>query len=112
MQPNMVKWQEFQVHNKSRQIAQLDTMIDEFEQMIIMLEQQIAAQASKADTDFTTSTMIRAIRQRRDNLVTSVDNLKKQRANIKTELIELEMHSTQILAGHKRYRSSAGQVVV
>jgi len=77
-----VKWQEFQKHNKHRQLAQLNRMIEEFEQMISELEQQMA----KAGAHFSTATVVQAARQRRDNLIASVNNLKNQRDIAREEL--------------------------
>jgi len=94
--PHIVKWQEFQKHNKHRQLAQLDKMIDEFEQMISDLEQQMA----KAPAHFSATTMVQAARQRRDNLIASVANLKNQR---EAALLELEQFPSSIKINQTNY---------
>jgi len=101
MQPNQLKWQEFQLLNKHRQIAQLDTMIDEFEKMIAELEEQIIIKEHKKDTNFATSTVAQAARQRRDNLVASVNNLRVQRDTAASELSDMKMYQNLMTGRHK-----------
>jgi len=117
MRASKVKWQEFQWQNKHRQLAQLESMINEFEQMIKELEQQIAEVVAKEGAHFSASTMVQAARQRRSNLIASVDNLKKQYEAAQAEIAEFEALQYPILARHspvmnRRETSSARQIMV
>jgi flagellar export protein FliJ len=91
---NLVQLKRFQVKEKSRQLAQLDMMIAEFERMAQELDAQIAAEEKKAGiTDiahFAYPTFAKAARQRRDNLLESRDGLEQQRAAARAALAEAE----------------------
>jgi len=91
------KFQEFQAQTKRNQIAQLDRMINEFEQMIMVMEEQIAEEehlnGDNQRKNFTHANFAKIVRQRRDNLCQSLDDLKKQRENAAAVLAEIEaMH--------------------
>lgn len=80
---NLVRLRQFQVNEKRRQLAQLDTMIAEFDRMATELDIQIAAEEKKAGiTDvnhFAYPTFAKAARLRRDNLKNSRRDLLRQR---------------------------------
>ncbi|MCT7374731.1 flagellar export protein FliJ [Chelativorans salis] len=92
---NLVRLKQFQVNEKRRRIAQLDTMIAEFNRMADELEAQVAAEEAKAGiTDqnhFAYPTFAKAARLRRDNLRTSQADLAQQKEQAEDELVEAEV---------------------
>ncbi len=74
----------FAAEEKARKVADLESMIREFEQMAVDLERQIASEEDrtgcKDSKHFAYSTFAKAAAQRRDNLVTSVEDLKAKHA--------------------------------
>jgi len=113
------KLQEFQVQNKRRQLIQLDKMIDEFKTMIIMLEEQIAAQtgsnATPARDNFAHMNFVKAMRKRHDNLRQSLKDLEQQREHAITELAEIEADHQRLAARQqmiKRTNYSASAAMV
>lgn len=92
---NNIQWRRFQVREKTRQLVQLDMMINEFERMAEELQQQIEAEERKAGiTDvnhFAYPTFARAARQRRDNLLESRAGLLGQREAAQKALAEAEV---------------------
>lgn len=91
---NLVQLKRFQVKEKSRQLAQLELMIGEFEKMAQELDAQIIAEERKAGiTDihhFAYPTFAKAARQRRDNLLESRQGLEEQRSAARAALAEAE----------------------
>ena len=91
---NLVRLKQFQVNEKRRQVAQLDTMMAEFERMATELELQIAAEEKKAGiTDinhFAYPTFAKAARMRRDNLRNSLADLARQKSAAELILAEAE----------------------
>ncbi|PZO77912.1 MAG: flagellar export protein FliJ [Mesorhizobium amorphae] len=91
---NLVRLKQFQVSDKRRQLAQLDTMIAEFDRMANELDVQIAAEEKKAGiTDinhFAYPTFAKAARQRRDNLKNSQADLLSRRGSAQSLLSEAE----------------------
>lgn len=116
---NLVRLKQFQVNDKRRQLAQLDTMIAEFERMAAELDVQINAEEKKAGitdiTHFAYPTFAKAARTRRDNLVTSQTELRQQReaaasalADAEQELAKAEMlESRDSRAGRDNERNAA-----
>lgn len=91
---NLVRLKQFQVNEKRRQLAQLDTMIGEFDRMANELDVQIVAEEKKAgitDTShFAYPTFAKAARLRRDNLKNSQYDLMQQKKAAETLLAEAE----------------------
>lgn len=91
---NLVRLKQFQVNEKRRQLAQLETMIAEFERMATELDVQITAEEKKAGiTDinhFAYPTFAKAARQRRDNMKNSQADLAAQKEAAETLLAEAE----------------------
>ncbi|MCP4385222.1 MAG: flagellar export protein FliJ [Hyphomicrobiales bacterium] len=89
---NLVRLKRFAVEDKQRQVAQIETMIAEFEKMAGDLDEQVAAEQERSgirDTDhFAYPTFAKAATQRRDNLKASADELKAQLAAATSELSE------------------------
>jgi len=111
IQPDIVKLQEFQAQNKRDQIVQLDRMIHEFEQMIIAMEEQIVVESREFDNNqcehFAHANFAKAARQRRENLRQSLDDLKKQRENVETELAEIEASRQTIAMRRNLFRQTS-----
>lgn len=91
---NLVRLKQFQVNEKRRQLAQLETMIAEFDRMATELDVQIAAEEKKAGiTDinhFAYPTFAKAARQRRDNMKNSQADLAAQKEAAEALLAEAE----------------------
>ncbi len=91
---NMIRLRQFKVAEKHRQVMQLETMIGEFERMANELDAQIVAEEKKSGiTDqahFAYPTFAKAARTRRDNLATSIRDLKQQKESAEAELLEAE----------------------
>lgn len=91
---NIVRLKRFQVREKSRQLAQLDTMVSEFERMAQELDLQIANEEKKAgitDTShFAYPTFAKAARTRKENLQVSQRDLKIQREAAEAALEEAD----------------------
>ena len=90
-----IKTKQFNVHEKNKQVCQIDTMIQEFTKMADELSQQIKYEEEKAGiTDinhFAYPTFAKAARDRRENLINSINDLKKQKTNVETDINETEM---------------------
>jgi flagellar export protein FliJ len=91
---NMIRLRQFKVAEKHRQVMQLETMISEFERMASELDAQIVAEEKKSGiTDqnhFAYPTFAKAARTRRDNLSTSIRDLKQQKEAAEAELMDAE----------------------
>ena len=74
----------FEAREKGRKVADLESMIREFEIMTIDLDRQISNEEERTGVrdpgHFAYSTFAKAARQRRDNLQTSVDDLRAKLA--------------------------------
>ena len=79
---SVVRLRKFQVREKSRQVAQIDTMMGEFTRMAADLDAQIAYEEKKTGIDdpdhFAYSTFAKAARARRENLQNSTLDLESQ----------------------------------
>ena len=91
---NLLRLKHFQVEDKTRQLAQIDMMIAEFEKMHGDLQAQVEFEEEKAGiTDpghFAYPTFAKAARQRQENLVGSIDELKEKRVNAEADLEEAD----------------------
>ena len=107
---NLVRLKQFQANEKRRQLAQLETMMAEFERMAGELDLQIAAEEKKAgitDTGhFAYPTFARAARQRRDNLRNSQADLMSQKEAAEFALAEAEGELAKAEALELRDRAS------
>lgn len=92
---NLVRLKQFKVNEKRRQLAQLDTMIAEFDRMASELDAQISVEETKSGiTDvnhFAYPTFAKAARLRRDNLNNSRTDLLQQKGAAEAELAEAAM---------------------
>lgn len=88
----LIRLKRFQVEEKRRQVAQIETMIAEFERMAKELNDQILAEQERSGIHdaghFAYPTFAKAATQRRDNLAASGHALKDQLAAAKVECEE------------------------
>jgi flagellar FliJ protein len=91
---NLLRLKHFQVEDKTRQLAQIDMMITEFQRMADDLESQIKFEEEKAGiTDtchFAYPTFAKAAVQRRDNLLESIRDLNEKRKGAQDALDEAD----------------------
>lgn len=91
---NMIRLRQFKVAEKHRQVMQLETMIAEFERMANELDAQIIAEEKKSgisdQNHFAYPTFAKAARTRRDNLATSIRDLKAQKESAESDLLDAE----------------------
>jgi flagellar export protein FliJ len=86
---SLIRLKRFHADEKRRQVAQIETMIAEFERMARELDDQILAEQERSGIHdvghFAYPTFAKAAMQRRDNLRTSADDLKAQLAAAQAE---------------------------
>ena len=91
---NLLRLKHFQVEDKTRQLAQIDMMIAEFEKMHGDLQAQITIEEEKAGiTDashFAYPTFAKAARARQENLDGSIRDLKDKRVNAEAALVDAD----------------------
>jgi flagellar export protein FliJ len=78
----LIRLKRFQVDEKRRRVAQIETMIADFDRMATDLDREIAAEEHRSGISdlahFAYPTYAKAARTRRDNLKRSADELKTQ----------------------------------
>lgn len=88
----LIRLRKFQVDEKRRRTAQIESMIAEFERMTVELDREIKFEQDKAGisdpSHFAYPTYAKAAKQRRENLMRSVEDLKVQLNDAKAELAE------------------------
>ena len=88
----LMQLKRFEVQEKRRKVAELDAMINEFNQMAADLDHQIAIEQERAgvsDTNHYAYPMLaKAAIQRRDNLLASAADLEAKLANVRDNLAE------------------------
>lgn len=91
---SVLRLKRFQVQEKARQVAQIETMISQFKSMAEDLVAQIAYEEKKAGIDdvnhFAYPTFAKAARLRQENLETSIQDLYDQQAAAKQALEEVQ----------------------
>ena len=104
----LIRLKRFQVDEKRRRVAQIETMIADFERMAGDLDREIAAEEQKAGISdpahFAYPTYAKAATQRRDNLRRSAHDLQDQLNDAKAELGEAfeELKKVEILEDRER----------
>ena len=87
---SVLRLKRFQVQEKARQVAQIETMVSQFKSMSDDLLSQIAYEEMKVGIDdinhFAYPTFAKAARLRQENLLTSIQDLHDQQANAKLAL--------------------------
>ncbi|MGR7996513.1 flagellar export protein FliJ [Xanthobacter sp. ZOL 2024] len=90
----LIRAKKFQIDDMRRRVAQIDTMIADFERMAVDLDRDIAAEEGRTGVNdpnhFAYSPLALASRGRRDNLRRSVDDLVAQRDAAAKTLAEAE----------------------
>lgn len=88
----LLRLKRFHVEEKRRQVAQIETMIAEFERMAKELNDQVVAEQERSGIHdaghFAYPTFAKAATQRRDNLAASANELKGQLAGARAEFDE------------------------
>jgi flagellar protein FliJ len=91
---SLLRTKRFQVDEKRRRVAQIETMIAEFGRMAGELDREITGEEQKAgitdQSHFAYPTYARAARTRRENLSRSADDLRDQLAEAKARLEEAQ----------------------
>ena len=91
---NLLRLKHFQVEDKTRQLAQIDMMISEFQRMADDLDSQIKFEEEKAGISdpahFAYPTFAKAAVQRRDNLMVSIRDLNDKRIGAQEALDEAD----------------------
>ncbi|MGD0634552.1 MAG: flagellar export protein FliJ [Beijerinckiaceae bacterium] len=105
---SLLRLKRFQVDERRRRVAQIETMIAEFLRMAGDLDREIATEEQKAGiTDmahFAYPTYARAARARRENLTRSADELKEQLGEARQQVDEatVELTKAQGLEGREK----------
>lgn len=88
----LIRSKRFKVEEKRRQVAQIESMIAEFERMAQALDNQVATEQERSgihDTDhFAYPTTAKAAIQRRDNLFASTNELRERLRVAESECAE------------------------
>lgn len=91
---SLYRARQFEVEEKRQQVADLESMINDFRRMAADLDQQIEAEHQKSGirdvNHFAYPPFAKAARQRRDNLMTSVEDLLGKLAVTKRDLEGVE----------------------
>ena len=107
-----LKLKRFEADEKQRKVADIEAMINEFEQMAADLERQIVSEEERTgirnEAHFAYSTFARAAAQRRDNLRASVADLRAKHESavaVRDEaLAELDVAASAEERGNDRGR--------
>ena len=88
----LIRLRKFQVDEKRRRVAQIESMVADFDRMAADLEREITAEQDRAGihdpTHFAYPTYAKAAMVRRDNLKRSADELKGQLEDARMALAE------------------------
>jgi flagellar export protein FliJ len=111
----LLRLKRFQVDEKRRRVAQIETMIAEFERMGADLDREIRAEQDRAGihdpAHFAYPTYAKAAIQRRENLKRSADELKAQLDQAKETLSEAfeELKKVELLDERDQLRDRAAE---
>jgi flagellar export protein FliJ len=109
----LIRLRKFQVDEKRRKVAQIETMIAEFERMATELDREIKAEQDRAGIHdpghFAYPTYAKAAMQRRENLVRSAEDLKVQLDDAKNALADAfeELKKVEMLDERDQMRERA-----
>ena len=113
---SLIRLKRFQVDEKRRRVAQIETMIAEFERMSADLDREIETEQNRAGINdpahFAYPTYARAARTRRDNLMNSANDLRVQLQDAKEALAEAfeELKKVQILDEREQGRERSAEM--
>lgn len=111
----LIRAKRFKIEDARRRLAQIDTMVGEFDRMAAEMERDIAAEEQRSGiTDpkhFAYSPLAASARQRRENLVRSADELRGQRAEAQAAFAEAEAELVLVEAAGERERTAEGEAI-
>jgi flagellar FliJ protein len=111
----LIRLRKFQVDEKRRRTAQIESMIAEFDRMSVDLEREIKTEQDRAGINdpghFAYPTYAKAATQRRENLRRSIDDLKVQLDEAKAQLGEAfeELKKVELLDERDQMRERAAE---
>lgn len=111
----LIRLKKFQVDEKRRRVAQIESMIADFQRMSVDLDREIQTEQDRAGINdpahFAYPTYAKAALGRRDNLRQSADNLQGQLDEAKAELQEAfeDMKKVEILEDRERATERAAE---
>ena len=109
----LIRLKKFQVDEKRRRVAQIETMIAEFDRMAVDMEREIKTEQDRAGiqdpSHFAYPTYAKAAIQRRENLTRSADELRIQLEDAKSLLTEAfeELKKVELLDERDQARERA-----
>jgi len=109
----LIRLKKFQVDDKRRRVAQIETMIADFERMARDLDREIQSEQDKVGIHdpghYAYPTYAKAAMTRRDNLVRSADELRGQLAEAQESLAEAfeELKKIELLDERDQLRERA-----
>ncbi len=110
---NLLRLKHFQVEDKTRQLAQIDMMISEFQRMADDLDSQIKFEEEKAGisdpSHFAYPTFAKAAVQRRDNLMVSIRDLNEKRIGAQQALDDAD---EELLKAQQKEARDGNSIVV
>ena|SRR5262245_61182062 len=110
---SLIRLNKFRVEEKQRRIAQIETMITEFERIAGELDREIKVEQDRVGihdpAHFAYPTYAKAAMQRRENLKRSAEDLKTQLADAKSALEDAfeDMKKAELLDGRDQMRERA-----
>jgi len=111
----LIRLRKFQLDEKRRRVAQIETMVAEFERMAVELDREILAEQERSGihdpAHFAYPTYAKAAIQRRENLKRSADELKGQLDDAKAALGEAfeELKKVELLDERDQIRERAAE---
>lgn len=111
----LIRAKRFKIDDARRRLAQIDTMIGEFDRMASEMERDIAAEEQRSGiTDprhFAYPPLAASARARRENLVRSADDLRVQRAEAQAVYDEAQAELVLAEAAGERERALEGEAI-
>jgi len=111
----LIRLRKFQVDEKRRRVAQIESMVADFDRMATDLEREIDTEQSRAGitdpTHFAYPTYAKAALVRRDNLKRSADELKGQLEDARMHLAEAfeELKKVELLDERDQMRERVAE---
>ena len=111
----LIRLRKFQVDEKRRRVAQIESMVADFDRMATDLDREIETEQTRAGihdpTHFAYPTYAKAAIQRRENLKHSADELKVQLNDAKDALAEAfeELKKVELLDERDQQRERAAE---
>jgi flagellar protein FliJ len=104
----LIRLKEFQIDGHRRKVAQIQTMIAEFERLAIELDREIRAEQDRTGildpAHFAYSTYAKAATQRRDNLKNSTAELKSKLSDAEKALADAVAESEVVAPADVPYQ--------